>query len=66
MDMGKRAQEMGITLCGCPAGEPERGLSTRDLYVDEGSEMGISLHRGPVENHGGGGRSAHWELLRDR
>jgi hypothetical protein len=25
-DMGRRAQETGITLCGSPAGEPVRGL----------------------------------------
>jgi hypothetical protein len=46
---------MGITLRGGPAGEPGRGLSTRDLHVEEGSETGISLHRSPVENCGGGG-----------
>ena len=62
-DMGRRAQRTGISLCGGPLGEPGRGdLSTRDLC--KVLEMGISLHRGPVGTHvGGGGEvSVHREL----
>jgi len=44
-DMGRRAQGMGITLLGGPAGEPGRGLVYQGLV--KALEMGISLHRGP-------------------
>ena len=44
---------MGITLLGGPAEEPGRGLIYRELV--KALEVGISLHRGPVENNGGGG-----------
>jgi len=54
-DMGKRAQETNITLCGGPAGEFSRGLVYRGLA--KALEMGTFLRRGPVKYHG---RSAHW------
>jgi len=40
---------------GAPLGSQEGGLFARDLCAEEGSETGISFHRGPVENLGGGG-----------
>jgi hypothetical protein len=47
-------------------GNQEGGSFTRDLYVEEGSETGISLYRGPVENHGGRGEVCSLGTLRDR
>ena len=54
-DRWKRAQGTGISLWGGPAGEPGRGLIYPGTYVLKRAwETCISLHRGPVENHGGG------------
>ena len=50
-DTGRRAQGTGITLREGLAGEPVRGLIYRGL--EKALYMGISPHRGPVENHEG-------------
>ena len=52
-DMGRRAEGTGNTLLGGRAGEPGRGLIYPGLV--KALETGISLHRGPIENNGGGG-----------
>ena len=43
-----------------PLGNLEGGSFTSDLCVEDGSDDGISLHRGPVGEPGGG--SVYWEL----
>jgi len=53
--MGRRAQGTEITLRGGPAGEFSRGLVT-----------GTFPHRGPVENHGGGGAQSPGTLIIER
>ena len=50
--MGRRVQGTEITLHGGPAGEFSRGLVYQGL--EKALEMGTFLHRGPVENRGGG------------
>jgi len=56
-DMGRLAQETGITLRGGPAGESGRGFVYRGL--EKALETGTLLHRGPVKNYG---RSVRREL----
>jgi len=51
-DVERRAQGSGITLRGGPAGKPGREQIYRGR--ENALEMGISLHRGPVENYEGG------------
>jgi len=51
--MGRRAQGTQITLRGGPTREFSRGLVYREL--EKALETGTFPHRGPVENHGGGG-----------
>ena len=47
-----RAQGTGHTLLEGPAGEPGKGLVYQGLV--KALETDLSLHRGPVENNGGG------------
>ena len=49
---GGELRGAGVALLGGPAGEPGRGLVYQGLV--KALKTGISLHRGPIENNGGG------------
>jgi hypothetical protein len=54
-DMWRRAQGTGINLCGGCWGASKRPHFLGTYVLKKALETGISLHRRPIENHGGGG-----------